>query len=231
MRLYLSAKTDIPDVVVDFIAVRLNTGEEVSLNWDESGISRCDDGFEARYNGVCFGENYANGMIDVLHGLQIVDIGFYTEAAGSFHFEIEEMEFEDDDKTLTIQNPVIPSDCPGMDVLNPIISITLTQEERKVAEAETSKLDTLTNIISSAQSQTRTSQCDEKAIPLKVGISHAYEALEQAIEMVDQYEAAGKNIHPSIGNRLMTAKLVLSEVMNDLPKDLSASTKDIEPAR
>lgn len=34
MKLYVTAKTDISDVYVDYISIRLNTGEEVSLNWD-----------------------------------------------------------------------------------------------------------------------------------------------------------------------------------------------------
>lgn len=48
MIINLSAKTPIKDAVIDFIEVRLNTGETVSLNWDESGIDREEDGFVAQ---------------------------------------------------------------------------------------------------------------------------------------------------------------------------------------
>ena len=36
MRLYLTAKTSIPDLFIDYIQVKLKSGEEVSLNWDFS---------------------------------------------------------------------------------------------------------------------------------------------------------------------------------------------------
>lgn len=114
MRLYLTAKTNIPDVYVDFIEVRLSSGEVVSLNWDESDISRSDDGFSARYKGVYFNEEYANGRIEDLKGLEIIDIGLYFESTVSAHFEIEEMLFEDGDKSLIICCPYIPCECSGL---------------------------------------------------------------------------------------------------------------------
>ena len=40
MRLYLTAKTSIPDLFIDYIQVKLKSGEEVSLNWDYSDIER-----------------------------------------------------------------------------------------------------------------------------------------------------------------------------------------------
>lgn len=120
MRLYLTAKTNIPDVYVDFIEVRLRSGEEISLNWDESDISRSADGFEARYKGVYFGEEYANGRIRELEGLEITDVGLYFESAGSFHFQIEELLFEDGEKNLSIAVPAIPQECYGMCALNSV---------------------------------------------------------------------------------------------------------------
>jgi len=117
MILYLDARTNIPDVYVDFIEVRLKNGEEVSLNWDESGISRSETGFDARYKGVYFGDEYANGRLADLEGLEITDIGLYFEATGSFEFAIQEMVFEDDGESLTISTPVIPPNCSGLEVL------------------------------------------------------------------------------------------------------------------
>ena len=40
MTLYLEAKTSIPDLFIDYIEVRLTSGESASLNWDESEIYR-----------------------------------------------------------------------------------------------------------------------------------------------------------------------------------------------
>ena len=59
MILYLEAETDIPDLVIDFIEVRLRSGKVVSLNWDESGIERCPvNEYYAAYEGVYFDEEY-----------------------------------------------------------------------------------------------------------------------------------------------------------------------------
>lgn len=52
MILYLDAKTNIKDISVEFIDVKLNNGEVVPLSWDESCIDRDDDGFSAKYKGV-----------------------------------------------------------------------------------------------------------------------------------------------------------------------------------
>ena len=71
MILYLSASTDLEDLVIDYIEVKLVTGETVSLNWDESDIEQLDTGFHARYKGVYFDEEYANGKLDSLREMQI----------------------------------------------------------------------------------------------------------------------------------------------------------------
>ena len=57
MILYLEAETDISDLVIDFIEVRLRSGKVVSLTWDESGIEReKDNSYYAVYGGVYFDE-------------------------------------------------------------------------------------------------------------------------------------------------------------------------------
>ncbi len=131
MILYLSAKTNIPDVVIDYIEVALSSGDTVSLNWDMSDISRYDDGFEARYKGVYFDEEYANGKLSELENLKITDIGLYYESTGSFQFSIEGMEFLDNDKCLSIKNPALPEDCSSMKLL----SVELTEVPATYYEA------------------------------------------------------------------------------------------------
>ena len=79
MKLYIKAKTNIKDLVIDYIEVILNNGRRVSLTWDESEIERTDEGFIAKYRGVYFGEEYANGCIDQLDPIGIADIGIYTD--------------------------------------------------------------------------------------------------------------------------------------------------------
>lgn len=52
MVLYLKAESDIPDLMIDFIEVKLKSGQIISLTWDESEFDREDGQFEARYKGV-----------------------------------------------------------------------------------------------------------------------------------------------------------------------------------
>lgn len=73
LTLYLEAKTSIPDLFIDYIEVRLTSGESASLNWDESEIYRNPDGFGAKYKGVYFGEEPANGRLDELRSMVITD--------------------------------------------------------------------------------------------------------------------------------------------------------------
>ncbi len=66
MMLYLKAKTNLSDLSIDFIEVKLKSGKIVSLNWDETEYDNEDSVFEAKYKGVYFGEEYANGKLHEL---------------------------------------------------------------------------------------------------------------------------------------------------------------------
>ena len=99
MILYLTAETILRDVFIDYIEVELTSGETVSLNWDESGIDRFENGFCARYKGVCFGEYHANGKLDEIRGMRIREIGIYTEVEEAADITIKEMEFDDGGRT------------------------------------------------------------------------------------------------------------------------------------
>ena len=98
MTLYLEAKTSIPDLFIDYIEVRLASGESASLNWDESEIYRNPDGFGAKYKGVYFGEEPANGRLDELRSMVITDIGLYSDT-------IPEIEFVDNGRSLEFSPP------------------------------------------------------------------------------------------------------------------------------
>lgn len=54
MFLIIKAITNVPDLVIDFVEVRLQSGKTVSLNWDRSNIDRCDEKFVGEYEDVCF---------------------------------------------------------------------------------------------------------------------------------------------------------------------------------
>lgn len=100
LTLYFEAATTIPDLFIDYIEVRLTSGESASLNWDESEIYRNPDGFGARYKGVYFGEEPANGRLDELRDMVITDIGLYSDT-------VPEMEFVDDGRSLEFSPPKI----------------------------------------------------------------------------------------------------------------------------
>ena len=100
LTLYLEATTTIPDLFIDYIEVRLASGESASLNWDESEIYRNPDGFGAKYKGVYFGEEPANGRLDELRDMVITDIGLYSDT-------IPEIEFVDNGRSLEFSPPKI----------------------------------------------------------------------------------------------------------------------------
>ena len=79
MRLYLTAKTAMKDLVIDYIEVNLKNGKTISLTWDESEFGIEDGLFTARYKGVYFDEVYGNGLINELRDMQIAEIGVYSE--------------------------------------------------------------------------------------------------------------------------------------------------------
>lgn len=107
LTLYLEAATTIPDLFIDYIEVRLTSGESASLNWDESEIYRNPDGFGARYKGAYFGEEPANGRLDELHDMVITDIGLYSDTVPETQITVSEMEFVDDGRSLEFSPPKI----------------------------------------------------------------------------------------------------------------------------
>lgn len=110
MTLYVTAITKTSDLLIDFIEVRLKNGENVSLNWDESGIDRRDDGFTVRYKGVYFDDEYANGRLAELQDFQIVHVELYSPTETHVSVEITEMVFEDGDEEYAVENPPFVSD-------------------------------------------------------------------------------------------------------------------------
>lgn len=79
MRLYLTAKTAMKDLVIDYIEVKLKSGKTVTLTWDESEFGVEDCLFTARYKGVYFDYIYGNGRYEELRGMQITDVGVYSD--------------------------------------------------------------------------------------------------------------------------------------------------------
>ena len=108
MILYLEAETDISDLVIDFIEVRLRSGKVVSLNWDESGAeSEPDDSYYAVYEGLYFDEEYANGRIGELEGMQVVHVEPYSDSGRTGSLMIRRLLFEDGGRTLKFEEPFL----------------------------------------------------------------------------------------------------------------------------
>lgn len=107
MELYLTATSNIVDLTIDFIEVRLKSGETVSLNWDESRFDRDEGEIDAHYLGVCFDEESACGKLDELQGMQVVSVGLYSEEheEGDYPINISRMEFCENDRLLCFENP------------------------------------------------------------------------------------------------------------------------------
>lgn len=105
MKLKLNALTNVKDLIIEYIEIRLVTDEIISFNWDESDISRNENGFSARYKGVYFNELYANGRINELFGMKIAEVGVYTESEDK-GITITEMLFEDGDNALLFSAPI-----------------------------------------------------------------------------------------------------------------------------
>lgn len=103
MILYLNAKTNLPDLSIDFIEVRLKSGRIVSLTWDETEYDNEDSVFKAKYKGVYFDDEYANGKLHELSGMELSHIQLYTEEDKGY-FELVSMEFADGNDALVFQD-------------------------------------------------------------------------------------------------------------------------------
>lgn len=106
MILYLQAATSVSDLIIDYIEVKLKSGEIVSLNWDESDVDRGENSFTARCKGLYFGEEYANGRIDELRDLQVTGVGLYSETAHIAELTITSMWILDDNAELSFEMPI-----------------------------------------------------------------------------------------------------------------------------
>lgn len=119
MRLYIDAKTNVKHVeelAIDYIEVRLKNGKNVSLNWNESDFTIEDGTVYSTYKGVYFDEEYADGRIQELEDMKIVEVKFYSEADKPLDFIITNMQFEDYDKELSFLYPyVMINDIPITD--------------------------------------------------------------------------------------------------------------------
>lgn len=105
MVLYLKAESDIPDLMIDFIEVKLQSGKVISLTWDESEFDREDGHFEARYKGVYFDDVYGNGRLPELKDMEVQHIELYSECEDVSSFKLRELSFLDGEESLVFSYP------------------------------------------------------------------------------------------------------------------------------
>ncbi len=105
MVLYLKAESDIPDLVIDFIEVKLKSGKVISLTWNESEFDREDGQFEARYKGVYFDDEYGNGRLPELKDMEVQHIELYSECEDVSSFKLRELSFHDGEESLAFSYP------------------------------------------------------------------------------------------------------------------------------
>lgn len=107
MTLYLTVKTDVKDLIIDFIEVQLQSGEIVSINWNRSWMQRSKNGFNTEYEGVCFNEHLITGQLDRLKKMRVKKVGMYSDehGEGQYSLTIEKMEFYNNNKRLVFRKP------------------------------------------------------------------------------------------------------------------------------
>ena len=98
----MECKTAVRKVFVDYIIALLQSGEEISIDWDETELMRKPGGFTAEHKGVCFNHNHADGRLKELAGMKVTKLGYFTEEEnweGDIISEITSMVFEDTSNT------------------------------------------------------------------------------------------------------------------------------------
>lgn len=100
MDLTVVARTDVKDLVIDYIDVITQDGKVLSLNWDWSSVTRVVGGFMAEYEGVCFGEESAKGKMRELENMKVYHVGLYSEKEKRLGITIDAMSFTEGKETL-----------------------------------------------------------------------------------------------------------------------------------
>lgn len=108
MDLFLNATTNVPDLIIDFIEVRLKSGKTVSLNWGRSSVTRFESnpsaGFDAEYLELFFDEELAQDRLEDLKDLSVTSVGLYSETCSVADICIKEMIFTEGEETLTVED-------------------------------------------------------------------------------------------------------------------------------
>ncbi len=101
MRLSMKMKTNAEDLTIEFLELQLKSGDIVTIDYDSSEYYTKDRYRMSMHKGVCMDEEYLNGRLNELEGIRVTDVGLYSEKYSSIEFELVELTFDDEGKTLT----------------------------------------------------------------------------------------------------------------------------------
>lgn len=105
MTLYLTGTTDVHDLFIDSIEVKLKNGKTALLSWNRCNICRTESGFEGTYWGVHLCGRPAKNQLFLMNGLTVSRVGLYFREKPICRFAIEEMEFWEDGESLYFISP------------------------------------------------------------------------------------------------------------------------------
>ena len=99
MNLYISAKSSVPDLVIEYIEIILANGRNVNVQWAESSVKREKDDYTICFKRIQFDYDNFNVTLADLKEFTISQIGLYSDThSGKLGIEIEEMEFAEENE-------------------------------------------------------------------------------------------------------------------------------------
>lgn len=107
MIMYLQVKTKVPDLRIELFKMRLKSGEIVTVDWDESELERESDGFNVRYKGVYFDDEYANGRLEEIDKPDITSVKVSSELEEKADLVITDVEIMDGKKFKTFKTSYV----------------------------------------------------------------------------------------------------------------------------
>lgn len=106
MDIFLTGKSNVGDLVIDFLELKLKSGSIVALDWDLSCVERGRDGrFEAVYEGINIGGKSAHGKLSKFKGAAVTAVGLYSESDHKADLDILVLSILEKGKALTLHAP------------------------------------------------------------------------------------------------------------------------------
>lgn len=106
MNLYVSAKSQVPDLVIEYFEIILANGRCVNIQWAESSVKREKDDYTICFKRLQFDNGNYNVTIADLSEFDVAQIGLYSDThSGKLGIKIEEMEFAEESEKIVKSDP------------------------------------------------------------------------------------------------------------------------------